>query len=217
MKTYKEIYQEVSNQDKSLLSYDLTHIVSFKHCDKSEATYYHALLEVRENGQWYVIFTEHHGFFVYHFEDLLWINVDGKIVYQNNDNALEAIKEGLNGLSGLNECLYYAKGKIELKETKVVVNKIDEIKEFTPLEREVRLIKRCKALTNIKLEQDLRILWGDLLIENLLEIMEFEALLKWIHEPCEYFDNRTPSNVARVDGSDCIWDCIDELRKNKEI
>jgi len=208
MKTYKEIYQEVSNQDKSLLSYDLTHIVSFKHCDKSEATYYHALLEVRESGRWYIIFTEHHGFFVYHFEDLLWINVDGKIVYQNNDNALEVIKEGLN------ECLDHAKGKIELKETKVVVNKIDEIpKEFT-LERAVRL---TKALTNIKLEQDLRILWGDLLIENLLEIMEFEALLKWIHEPCEYFDNRTPSNVARVDGSDCIWDCIDELRKNKEI
>jgi len=82
MKTYKEIYQEASEKDKSLLAYDLIHVVSFKHGDKSEATYCHSLLVIEDDGQWYVIYTEHHGFFIYHFEDLEWIKVDGEMIQE---------------------------------------------------------------------------------------------------------------------------------------
>ena len=67
---------------------------------------------------------------------------------------------------------------------------------------------------NIGVEQDLRALWGDLLIDTLLEYMDFKGLLKWINEPNEWFDKRTPKEVAWVDGTEHIWELIEKHRVN---
>jgi len=78
----------------------------------------------------------------------------------------------------------------------------------------LRQKRLAEGLTNIKLEQDLRILWGDLLVESLLEIMSFKELLKWIDEPNEFLDNRTPKEVARVDGLEHIEELIENHYQN---
>ena len=68
--------------------------------------------------------------------------------------------------------------------------------------------------TNIYMEEDLRALWGDFLVDALLEIMDFDKLIKWVNEPNEWFDNRTPNEVAFKDGTEHIWELIDSHKMN---
>lgn len=71
--TYKDAYKKAEEMDRSLNARDnLNSTIAFKHGDGSYCKYRHADF-VRLSNIWFVIFTEHHGFHVYHFEDLEWV------------------------------------------------------------------------------------------------------------------------------------------------
>jgi len=82
-------------------------------------------------------------------------------------------------------------------------------------EKLLRQKRLSEGLTNIKIEQDIRAIWGDLIVEELLEIMDFEELLKWINEPNDFFAKRTPCEVAKIDGIEHIWDFVIDKKVKK--
>jgi len=78
-------------------------------------------------------------------------------------------------------------------------------------EKLLRQQRLVDGLAQIKQEQDLRVIWGDLIVNDLLEIMDFKELLEWANQPCEFFNNRTPNEVVRVDGVEHLWDFVEHL------
>lgn len=76
---------------------------------------------------------------------------------------------------------------------KDVIKKIDVIKRIPEY-----LIRHSKgiALGNIALEQDIRAIWGNEVVDALLDIMDFKDILEWIDKPNEFFDNKKPKDVV---------------------
>jgi len=68
--------------------------------------------------------------------------------------------------------------------------------------------------TNVRLEEQLRSLLGDFLLDDILELMSFDRLVKWIDEPNEYFDGRSPSEVIKVDGVEHIEELVGSQKFN---
>ena len=66
---YKEACEKAKEIDRSLLvCIDLKDFIYLSHSDGSKCMWSHANL--KEDGEWIFIFTEHHGYFVYHKEDV---------------------------------------------------------------------------------------------------------------------------------------------------
>ena len=75
---YREVLEKAKEKEKDITCKDLNNIVYLYHFDRTEITYSNATLETIDdaNGKWFIIYTEHHGFHVYHEEDLQTITVE---------------------------------------------------------------------------------------------------------------------------------------------
>jgi hypothetical protein len=72
----------------------------------------------------------------------------------------------------------------------------------------MNLHNRKEAIGNMALEQDLRFLWGDSIIDGLLSFMDFENVLIWLDEPNEWFDGMSPKEAVNENGLKCLDDVI---------
>jgi hypothetical protein len=57
--------------------------IRFRHCDGSECEFrYASSRKLDKKGKWIAIFTEHHGLFVHHYDDLEWVvEVRNKVLH----------------------------------------------------------------------------------------------------------------------------------------
>ena len=91
---YKEAVKIATEFDSNMNVKDsFRHIVYMNHLDGTACEFHHANLKINEvNGEkWYMIFTEHNGFHVYHEEDLEYcyeVNNDPS----NNDKVIRLIE-----------------------------------------------------------------------------------------------------------------------------
>lgn len=74
---YKEVRELAKKRNEEIAIKDFVvdkkcRIVEFLHCDRTYCSFVSACVE-RLDEEWFVIYTEHHGFFVYHVEDLEWL------------------------------------------------------------------------------------------------------------------------------------------------
>ena len=77
---YKEAKSKLEQINKKLTIYDFINnkkskkikIVEIRHCDGSYLKFYHACIK-KLDKEWTVVCTEHHGNFLYHFEDVEFI------------------------------------------------------------------------------------------------------------------------------------------------
>lgn len=74
---YKEAKEKAQEIHDKLTGYEFTknkkaRIIAVKHCDGSYLEFHSATFE-KLDEEWTAVFTEHHGMFVYHFEDVKYI------------------------------------------------------------------------------------------------------------------------------------------------
>jgi len=63
-------------------------------------------------------------------------------------------------------------------------------------------------------EEDLRKILGDFLLDDLLELMSFERLEKWLEEPNEHLGGETPIEIIKNDGVEHIEDLVANQKFN---
>ena len=74
---YKEAKEKAQEMHDKLTGYEFAEnkkarIIAVKHCDGSYLEFHSATFE-KLDEEWTAVFTEHHGMFVYHFEDVEYI------------------------------------------------------------------------------------------------------------------------------------------------
>ena len=69
---------------------------------------------------------------------------------------------------------------------------------------------QISLLSNIALEQDIRCFWGDDIVDELLNIMDFRNILLWINEPNKYFGGMTPTEAVNKNGLKCLEDMLEK-------
>jgi hypothetical protein len=76
---YKEALKRAKQANKridlhSFIVNKKPRIIAVKHHDGSYLEFHSAaFFKLDDKGEWMAVFTEHHGIFVYHFEDVKWI------------------------------------------------------------------------------------------------------------------------------------------------
>ena len=86
---YKEIYKKAEEIGKTLdARKDFKNVVYVEHCDGTKLELHYASLKKIMDGdeEWYMVFTEHNGFFAYHFED---VNICEEFIGDKNFKKLK--------------------------------------------------------------------------------------------------------------------------------
>ena len=95
---YREAKAKAEEIDKTLTCEYLNDIIYIEHLDGTKLELHHATLI--KDGQWFMIFTEHNGTFVYHNEDLKKIegikSIRGETL-EKMDADVENFKKGIVG------------------------------------------------------------------------------------------------------------------------
>jgi len=92
---YKEAKSLAELMDKSITCYDLIEdkherIIAIQHFDGSYLEFHSACYRELEGDEWFVVFTEHHGFHVYPKGDVQWVKkwvANKENLYYNKDDA----------------------------------------------------------------------------------------------------------------------------------
>jgi len=70
------------------------------------------------------------------------------------------------------------------------------------------LHNRAEGMAKMALEQDMKALWGESIVQGLLNLMDFDNILIWLDEPNEQFEGMTPKEAVNKNGIKCLDDMI---------
>lgn len=85
--TYKEASQKASEIDKSLTLKNFHDRIYIEHCDGSKMEFNYAMYK-KLSKEFMVVFTEHHGYFVFHVEDVKKIEkIERTNIYYNEETV----------------------------------------------------------------------------------------------------------------------------------
>ena len=76
------------------------------------------------------------------------------------------------------------------------------------------LLHHHDYIGKIALEQDMRALWGDGIVDGLLNLMDFNNILMWLDEPNKWFDGDSPKEAVKKKGISCLEDMIRHQEEN---
>jgi len=69
-------------------------------------------------------------------------------------------------------------------------------------------------LSDVEIEKEIRELYGDKIIDDLLNCMDFKELVVWLEEPNKWFDNKTPLSSINFNGAQHMEEMIENHKWN---